>query len=273
MRWGLVIVFIAVIGIGGWLAYTRVPTLENWLQEKGSSGVATLEIRVTPEEIMEAHRTELIKTQAHTYLEPELDYAPYLWMDVKYAKSSDNTVEGIALWDLVEGELVLDGNTWEKTHGYEDCLLAKADAIDFTILNAVAEQGGTVLRETLYQICGMDSHLLDRAITNCQKKKLLLVKGDLLRLHFNCPKLASVPLTSLSEGFVSAPGRIFHRESKRYSLSQITKLAENAFGTDFTIRRTKEVFVPIYTISVQNPDGSVLKTKWNALTGKRLQRN
>jgi hypothetical protein len=58
--------------------------------------------------------------------------------------------------------------------------------------------------------------------------------------------------------------------AKRYSKSDIEKNAKAVFGADFTIRNSKEVFLPVYSIEVLNPDGSVLTTYWNALSGQRM---
>jgi hypothetical protein len=57
---------------------------------------------------------------------------------------------------------------------------------------------------------------------------------------------------------------------KRYRSSQIETIAKAAFGNDFAIRKTTEIFLPVYSIVVQNPDGSQMTTYWNALNGKRL---
>lgn len=273
MRWGWLLIFTTLVGGGGWYVSEHLSSVKNWVDQKThTKEVSTLEIRFSAEEIMRAHQQELLKSQGHTFLEPMLSYVPYLWMEVKYAIDAQSTEEGIALWGLSDGELVLDANTWEKTHGYEDCLIAHADPFEFSILNTIAAQGGSILRETLYQSLSVDSAIIDRTIKNCEKKKLLFVKGDLLRLHFNKPKLARLPVTSLKEEFVVAPSKPSRFETRRYTATQITKLAQNAFGSDFTIRRKREVFVPIYTISVQNPDGSVLTTQWSALNGQRLRK-
>jgi len=42
------------------------------------------------------------------------------------------------------------------------------------------------------------------------------------------------------------------------------------FGEDFAIRRTREVYLPVYEIGVQHTDGSILTTYWNGLTGKQI---
>ena len=58
--------------------------------------------------------------------------------------------------------------------------------------------------------------------------------------------------------------------ARNYSASQIRTTAESAFSKDFTVRGAREVFLPVYTIEIQNPDGTVKETHWNAVNGKRM---
>lgn len=269
MKWALTTAII-VLTLGGLLLWKGDSPAKQWIKEKfPRSDVSTLEIRHTADEIMETHKGELIKTPSHTYLEPRLTYFPYLWMEVKFAKDMQATEEGISLWSLTEGEMVLDAKTWEKTHGYEDCLLAKADVLEFTVLNSLASHGGALSRESLYQTSSLDGKVIDKTIEKCTRKKLVVTKGELLRLHFDHPRFAPLPFTKIEEEFVTASAKSTKKEAAHYTTADIKKLTENAFGPDFTIRRMNEVYVPVYTISVQNPDGSLLVTHWNALTGKR----
>lgn len=272
MRWKWLLVTTVVLGAGGWYLWKYPTDMKQWIEEKTAKEVSTLEIRFSADEIVQAHKQELLKTEAHALLESKLSYLPYLWMEVKYSNEQDCTEEGIALWGLTDGEMVLDTSSWETTHGYEDCLMAKAEAHDFVLLNTLAKQGGCLTKQSLYENSAVDSLVLDRAMTSCEKKKLILVKGDQIRLHLEKPKLSSRPVTSLNEEFVLAPGKSAQRFARKYSVEQIKKLAQNMAGTHFLVRRTQEVFVPVYTISVQNPDGSLLTTQWNALTGQKMKK-
>ena len=65
---------------------------------------------------------ELLKDTDHVFLEPTLKFVPYLLMDVKYIRTQDKTGEGVILWGLVDGEMVINTGTWEKTHGFTDCI-------------------------------------------------------------------------------------------------------------------------------------------------------
>jgi hypothetical protein len=79
-----------------------------------------------------------------------------------------------------------------------------------------------------------------------------------------------IPETKLAHWLVTKPTKKAVRVKKRYSASQIQKTAKAAFGNDFAIRRTTEIFLPVYSIVVQNPDGTLMTSYWNALNGKRL---
>jgi hypothetical protein len=57
---------------------------------------------------------------------------------------------------------------------------------------------------------------------------------------------------------------------RKFRNSQIEAIAKAAFRTDFAIRKTTEVFLPVIQIKVQNPDGSQMTSCWNALNGKRF---
>jgi hypothetical protein len=58
---------------------------------------------------------------------------------------------------------------------------------------------------------------------------------------------------------------------KKFSHNQIRKIAEASFGQDFAVRHTLDVYLPIYSITVENPDGSHHTSYWNAINGYELQ--
>ena len=94
--------------------------------------------------------------------------------------------------------------------------------------------------------------------------------GNTYRLHLQNPKLQVIPETKLDQWLVTKSTKHVSRVKKRYRPTQIETIARAAFGNDFAIRKTAEIFLPVYSIVVQNPDGSQMTTYWNALNGKRL---
>jgi len=260
---------LASLGYGSWYTWENVPPIRKFVQSKVSTGgFCTLEIRYTAEEIMRLNKEQLLKTSSYTYLEPKLLYYPYVLMDVKYSQDRQTTSEGILLWGLTDGEMVIDTVSWDKTHGFEDCLLARANKNDFKLLKALVENGGSIDREKLYRKFHVDHDILDDWIDSCREKKLIVISGNKFRLHFANPRLETQPITNLSQAIVSQPTKYSVKVKKRYSLSQIKKLAQIAFGNDFAIRKTEEVFLPIYSIAIQNPDGSTRTVYYNALNGQ-----
>jgi hypothetical protein len=270
----LFFLFCCVISaLGSWYAWEHTSELRQFVNKHiPSSQLRTLEIRYSAEEIMQAHKTELLKSPEYTFLEPKLLFYPYVLMEVKYSKGNGETNEGILLWGLNDGEMVIKTATWEKTHGFEDCLAAKIDKNDFRILDALIVNGGMVERDKLYTLFNVDQASVDHWIDRCREKKLIATSGNKLRLHVQNAILKNEPVTLIDQPLVTQPANTLRRVKGRYSITQITHLAEIAFGQEFAIRKTEEVFLPIYAISVQNPDGSIFTTHWNALNGKKLDK-
>jgi hypothetical protein len=254
MRYILVTALLALSGYGYWEWHEgRLDPLKLVQQTLDGGQFPTLEIRYSASQIMEAHRLELIKDLKHKYLEAELKFYPYL-----------------LLWDLVDGEMVLDTADWQKTHGFGDCIKVTTDKNEFRLLRVLAKRGGTGDREDLVKSLNIESDLLDTWIDSCRRKKLIVAAGNKYRLHLEKPLLDALPETRLDEKLVTKSFKGASRLPRRYSVSQVQRMCKAAFGGDFVIKKTSAIFLPVHGIVVQNPDGSVHTSHWNALNGKRL---
>ena len=271
MRPILILIVLVVLGLGGFWSWNYLPTFRTKVEDILSSATfQTLEVRYSAESIMEAHRKELLKDNDHVFLEPTLKFIPYLLMDVKYIRSHDRTGEGVILWGLVDGEMVINTSTWEKTHGFTDCLASNATRQEFKIINALASKGGSWDRDGLSKFLNIENNILDTWVDSCRKKSLIVQSGNTYRLHLQNPRLQVIPETKLEHWLVTKPTKHAQRVKKRYRTAQIEMIARAAFGNDFAIRKTTEIFLPVYSIVVQNPDGSQMTTYWNALNGKQF---
>ncbi len=263
---------LAAATYGVWWVSSARPNMRSQVEELLSAGsFHTLEMRYTAEQIMEANRKDLLKDNRHKYLDPSLTFYPYLLFEVKYLISETKTKEGVILWDLTDGEMVIDTKQWEKTHGFADCIQAGTDRHEFKVINLLAQKGGSADRKTLSDALRVDNDVLDALIDRCRQKKLVVQSGNRYRLHLENPKLKTLPSTRLAERLVTKPHRQASRVPRVFSLSQIQKIAAAAFGSDFAIRKTTDIYLPVHAIVVQNPDGSLHTSHWNALNGKRLQ--
>lgn len=261
---------IAIVG-GSWYLWETNPNIRDVVTQYIENGeVLTLEARYTSDQIMNAHRAELILDESYAYQEPELKFHPYLLMEVKYTQPDKKTKEGVILWSMVDGEMVLDTQTWEKTHGFEDAILANANRDDFKILNALAKFKGKMSADQLQKELHVEPETLAPWVDNTRQKHLVVQKGGELQLHFQNPKILVAPQTKINQWLVTKPYIHAQRIAKKYSPSQIQSIARAAFGQDFMIRSVTEVFLPVYSIEVLNPDGSVLTSFWNALNGQRI---
>lgn len=271
MRWVTVLLGCVVLGLGGFWSWIYFPGFRSKVEDVLSSGTfQTLEVRYSAESIMNAHRKELLKDDNHVFLDPTLKFVPYLMMDVKYLRSQEKTGEGIILWGLCDGEMVINTGNWEKTHGFTDCIASNATRQEFKIINALASRGGSWDRDGLSKFLNIENSLLDTWVDSCRKKSLIVQTGNIYRLHLQNPRLQVIPETKLEQWLVTKSTKHALRVKKRYRSSQIETIARAAFGNEFAIRKTTEIFLPVYSIVVQNPDGSQMTTYWNALNGKRL---
>jgi len=265
---------LAAIGYGlYWYTSTKTPdfNVKGKIEELFNVGsFHTLEIRHSASQVMEVYRKDLLKDNRHRYLEPLLTFHPYLLLEVKYSTNDQKTREGVLLWDLNDGEMVIDTKSWEKTHGFGDCIEADTVRSEFKILNTLAKKGGSTDREGLSKTLHLENEVLDAWIDSCRKKGLIVQSGNRYRLHLENPKLSSSPQTKIDEWLVTKPYKNALRYPARYSVSQIIKIAKAAFGNDFTIRKTVDIFLPVHSIIVQNPDGSIHTSRWNALNGKQM---
>ncbi len=254
-----------------WLSETR-PEVKTKVEEILNMGsFNTLEVRYTANQIMDANRRNLLKDNRHKYLEPSMKFYPYLLLEVKYTISDKRTKEGVILWDMYDGEMVLETKDWKKTHGFGDCISANTDRHEFRIINTLASKGGSADRETLTKTLHVENEVLDAWIESCRRKRLIVQSGNRYRLHLEKPLLQSIPNTKIDERLVTKAHRNTERVPSLYSLSQIEKIARAAFGTDFAIRKTIDLYLPVHCIVVQNPDGSIHTSHWNALNGKRMR--
>ncbi len=230
----------------------------------------TLEARLSARQIMDGNRRRLLKDDRHTFLEPTTLFTPYLLMEIKYTKLDHTTGEGILLWDLIDGEMVMNTQGWDKTHGYADCIKARLSKNELKLVNLLAERGGALDRGTLVKILSAENETLDKVIDSCRRKKLIVLSGNQFRLHLKNPKISVVPETIIDDHLVTKSLKNAQRLSQRFSQWQIRQLAEATFGPDFAIRSTLMVYLPIYSITVGNPDGTVHTSYWNAISGKEI---
>lgn len=257
--------------IGSWWLWNYSTPFRNFIADYVENGeFLTLEAKYTPQQIMDSHKKELLPSSQHVYDDPELKFHPYVLLEVKYTQSDKKTREGVILWSLVDGEMVLNTETWDKSHGFEDAIKAKATASEFKILNALAKYNGTLTRDQLQKELHLDREIFDPWVESAKLKHLVTIRGDLIQLHFQNPKLMVQPQTKINQWFVSKTYNHAQRVSSIYSQKEIENVAKAAFGQDFSIRNASLVFLPVYSIEVLNPDGSVLTSFWNALNGQRI---
>ena len=262
------------LAVGGyglfWLA-EKNPDLKQKVEELlDFRKTPALEMRYDATQVMETHQSKLLKERGMRFLTPELKFYPHLLLEVKYCDAFQQTKEGWILWDLTDGEMVLDSKTWEKTHGFADCILTNTLRHEFKILHILAEFGGMCDQQTLMESLGFDKPVMDALVKGCIKKNLIVQTESGLRLHLDHPKLAVIPETKLYEPLTSKIHKRAERAERHFSKGQIERIVQMAFGESFSIRSTTQIYLPVHRLVIQKQDGSVYTAHFNALTGKEL---
>jgi hypothetical protein len=272
LKYLFILLFLCAAGYGAWYAWENSDELLSYVDITKKEGpILTFEVTCTPEELMQKYEKQLLKSANHTYGKATVKFLPFLLMNVKYVRPDKKTEEAKLIWNLENGEMVLDTQTFETTHGFEDCINAKALDDDFRILHALHRHNGQTTKDTLIQELGIDPEIVFERLEVLRKKHLVAIRGDTVRIHLESPLLQVQPQTKVYHYFVTKTVLGDNLISQHYSKDQIHKIAKAAFGADFAIRSEHLLFVPIFQIDVQNPDGSTLKTYWNGITGKKIE--
>lgn len=267
-KWSAAAVLFFVVLWALWIYFEPISSTVNAYVENGD--FVTLEARYTPEEILEAQRSSLLGGNARSYKGISTKYLPYLLLEVKYAGSDKKTREGIVLWSLFDGEILLNTENGQRTHGYFDAISNNATANDYKILQSLSRNGGVLAVEQLQRELRLEEEALENWIASARMKHLITQKGNFLQLHFQNPKLVITPQSIIAQRVVTKPYSQADWLPKKFSRSQIESSAKAAFGSDFTVRTAQEIYLPVFSIEVQNPDGSTLTSYWNPLNGQQL---
>jgi hypothetical protein len=273
MRISSAFTVLAAAGIGSWWLWSYTPLGETVQSYVENGEFLTLEARYSAEQIMEAHRNELLPGDKYSFKEPTQKFYPYLFMEVKYPQINGKTKEGVILWSMVDGEMVLDAATWQTTHGFDDAINAGANQNDFLLLNTLAAHRGALIVSRLQSILGVDDHTMKQMLDSAIAKHLVIMRGNEAALHFQNPQFNVPPNTRMTQSLVTKPYDLAQRISKRYTQRQIERVEQAAFVAEFAVRSSRVVYLPVYSIEVLNPDGSVMTSYWNALTSQRLRVN
>jgi hypothetical protein len=266
----LLLVF-AALGCAGYYGYLHRNEVEEFLPSTEDT-IDTFENAVSPEEVLSRHAKSLLPTKQHVIGSTTLIFCPHLFLQIKYSPDGRTTIGSSMLWNLIDGELVVDTNSFDETQGFSDCLSSQAGADDFRILHLLSKRGA-LSKEQISQELGTDSQVVCDRIDDLHKRHLVIVANDIVRIHVESPLLKIDPSTAITRPLVQRKITKSDKLSPLFSKKDIEYLVKSAFGQDVAIRTSRFVFVPLYEVQIQNPDGSIRKTFWNAVSGKELWRN
>lgn len=269
------LVVVAGICLGGYLLYeNQKDYLHNLvLQPQKAESIICFESDFTPEMLQKQLEKKLLKNERYSFADSQYLYLPHLLVDVKYSPDGRSTQTSKMLWDMQNGELILDTRTFETTSGFQDCLTSKANTEDFRILNLLAQSGGSISKERLINQLGYDEDLASARIDALRKKQLVTSLNDTVRIHVENSFFSVAPKTNITLPLVTKKSVRGQLVSNCYSSKELLAMISSAFGSDLAVRQSQIVYIPIIQLDIANPDGSIRTTYWNAITGKNCMLN
>jgi hypothetical protein len=259
-----------LFGVGIFVFYEYPSIIQQVLSRVESyRKYSVLESRYDLAKLAEIHRSELTRNGSRI-LDTSTRFYPYALMHVKYSMPS-STEEGVILWDLLDGEMVLSTRTWEKTRGFRDCLIANASCEDMQILTLFEKMGQEVLHiENIVYGLQKDRVFVNKLLDRCHEKKLVVLKQKgIYRLHICNPKLMVSPKTDIHCPILAKEVTGGQTIEPRYSLKSVSRIAENAFGKDFTVQEVIAIYLPVCVISLEDQAGAISVFHFNSLNGQR----
>lgn len=224
----------------------------------------------TPEQVLDRHATNLTRHGGVISGDPDILYVPVLLLNVKYADTFYTTGEGVLLFDLLDGEMILNINTLEKTHGLADCLRAQASKHECKVISLMAKKGGQLGRESIKRGLRVDMDLVDEWVDNCRQKKLIVPSGNGYRLHMQNPRLPNSPVTYVDNPLTTFRSKRFSGRKPQFDTAHIPSLCTAFFGSDFGIKTQEIAYLPIYRINVEGLDKDITTLYFNSISGKPI---
>jgi hypothetical protein len=270
----LMAVLLVVCGLFLWIYNDSVvETIDSWTRGKNDE-IITLEARYSPLQILSLIKKKHVEDENLTSANPSLFFRPYLMMHVKFPGNDGKIQSGVLLWSLVDGEAVINGDTWEMTNGFSDTIANHASKEEFRLLEVLSHNGGSITKAELQKRLKMDDEHLEKLLTDAKADHLLLEKDGRYSLTFSNSKIDISPQTHFSEPLATKVYSHALREQASFDKHQIETIAVSAFGSSFTVEKTQEVYLPVYAIETPSKQekGGVLTTYWNGLTGKQLSK-
>jgi len=243
----------------------RIPGLEK------ETTILTFEVPTSIGEVMRLHEKELLRGARYSFGKATVRYSPCLLFSVKYTRENSRTEESKLLFSLEDGEMFLDTRSAEQTRGFEDCLICHADTEDFKLLHVLQRKGGSISKEALAHELGLQSEQVFHRLDTLRRKHLVAIHGDMVRIHLPTPLLKVLPDTKMGPLLVSKTVLKENLLPENYSKGDVRRLMKAVFGADFAIKAEEVIYVPIFQVDIKNPDGSILKTFWSGLTGRRIE--
>lgn len=265
MRKITISLMLVILALGSFLFWQNSSILRQFIAwaSRGSE-IKIFEPRYSIEDILKLHKKNFLLKHSEIQ-EASLLFYPYVMMDVKFPGNDGKAGKGILLWSLTDGEAVINGDSWEMTHGFAQALSSKPSKDALRLMHVISLYGGSVSKEILQKQLRLPEDKLNQVINETIDKNFVTNNAGNYRLASGDFHIDMAPETHFSYPLETKFNPGTQGEKSLYDEEQIIEMAKATFGSTFSIENSQIVYLPVYSIQ----DDHALTT-WNAVTGKRM---
>lgn len=181
-------------------------------------------------------------------------YVPHIVVEIKVVNQRQEVETIHQLWDLSDGEVVLNTGKWKKTKGLEDLMMSNIDNNTYRIALALAHKDMPMTTEDISKETGIDLQEVRIAIEKSKSLDVFFVNNNEVRLAINSPILPDFPATDnislllSTVNYASKNAKIkeeVHKEEKIIEL-----LNKKLFGNNYKVKSIKKLYIPVTQVII-----------------------
>ncbi len=260
---------LALLISGGFFALEYHPEWKTTITSLLDSPVQSLTPKYDIQHALNMLEPTLRSQQYILAQQTKTEHLPLAILSVKYP-FQETTKEGIEIWDLVCGEMILHADVWDQSHGLSECLTQWVTSDEFSILVTLAQLKGSLSLNALAEKLSVEPERLVQILQKCMHKHLILEKNGNYKIHMHNPILKVPPETVVHSQLTIEKKNVTNKLPKKHSVHKVSKTAEALFGPGFHVKEHAEAFLPIYVFTIKSADGSLSQRYFNSFNGKEM---
>ncbi|MCK5787866.1 MAG: hypothetical protein KAH32_02615 [Chlamydiia bacterium] len=175
-------------------------------------------------------------------------YYPHLLVYVRHFDANKTPHDLVQIWDMSDCEIVLNTETWQKTHGIEDLNASCRQENAYRIAEALSRAGKATTKE-LSDSTGIPTQKIYQAMSSDKNSRVFINNKNIMSMSIPHSSLPEVPhtISRSNKSFNTAQTTISssNLRAKEYTQKDIIRLfSYKIFGDRILYLKSKLVYIP-----------------------------